>query len=103
MFIKLIIGIVVAVAALVASLVVITLFPPILVLILAVSGIAVGWWGISSMRRRRLRFLSIIAICLSPTLVVAALAAAFAFSPISSQPVQTHGSTPIVVTPDTAP
>jgi hypothetical protein len=89
------------VAALAATVVVAAIFPPLLIVLLLAASIAFGWWGVGTLRRREHRFLGVVAVCASPAMLLAALALAFAFAPISSGP-SSHSS-PIAVEPSSAP
>jgi hypothetical protein len=79
MLIRFILGVVTTGATLALTFV----FPPVLVVLLAAGGVAFGWWGARELRAGRRGFRSIFAVCLAPTLVLAALIGVFAFTPVS--------------------
>jgi Flp pilus assembly protein TadB len=89
---KVVVGIVLAVVAVVCTLIVVAMFPPLVTVLLVASSVVLGWWGIGGLRRRRHRFLSALAVCASPILMLAAFAAVFAFAPIHSSNGPTHGA-----------
>jgi hypothetical protein len=78
MLIRFILGVVTTVA----TVALIFAFPTVLVVLLGGGGVAFGWWGARELRAGRRGFRSIFAVCLAPTLVLAALIGVFAFAPV---------------------
>jgi hypothetical protein len=91
-----------AAVAIVLTLIVIALFPPVVVVLLIGMAIVLAWWGIGGLRRGQRRFFSIVAVCLSPVMVVCALAAVFAFAPINHSDGPAHSS-PVTIENSSSP
>jgi hypothetical protein len=89
-------GVIAAVLAVTVTLIVIAVFPPVLAVVFAGIAVALAWWGIGGLRRGTKRFLSIVALCLAPVMLVAALATVFAFAPIDHSNGPAHSS-PVTV------
>ena len=81
----------------IATLVAVVIVPLILVPILLLSGAAAVWWSVGQLRRGPRRFVGGLAACFGVALIVASLAVAVAFAPISG-PKPTH-SAPQPATP----